>query len=232
MRKSDPEFSCIGGVYWQPGTHKECASFFVLLWLQLTQQWELQDEISKVYYCFLFCPFNRQARPENDAGGGPDDKTLPSNWDSNEALPLSDTDAEELARVAEEPEQHIDVKPKSRGADYNYLLTQDLIPLHHNVPGMDFLVSSSWILKRCLMATRWLFSWMYFACFGLSTLQSCFTGGNVCSSLCIRPLLLLEVSVNTLTPEDRDCSMVLGQSISVVLFTLMAVLSVNFGVLL
>jgi hypothetical protein len=131
----------------------------------------------------------RQARPENDAGGGPDDKTLPSNWDSNEALPLSDTDAEELARVAEEPEQHIDVKPKSRGADYNYLLTQDLIPLHHNVPGMDFLVSSSWILKRCLMATRWLFSWMYFACFGLSTLQSCFTGGNVCSSLCIRPLL-------------------------------------------
>jgi hypothetical protein len=134
-------------------------------------------------------PSQRQARPENDAGGGPDDKTLPSNWDSNEALPLSDSDAEELAKVAEEPEQQIDVKPKSRGADYNYLLTQDLIPLHHNVPGMDLLVSSSWILKRRLMATRWFFSWMYFACFGLSTLQSCFTGGNVCSSLCIRPLL-------------------------------------------
>ncbi len=93
-----------------------------------------------MYYCVLFCPFNRQARPENDAGGGPDDKTLPSNWGSNEALPLSDSDAEELAKVAEEPEQQIDVKPKSRGADYNYLLTQDLIPLHHNVPGMDFLV--------------------------------------------------------------------------------------------
>ncbi|CAK9251917.1 unnamed protein product [Sphagnum jensenii] len=88
----------------------------------------------------------RQARPENDAGGGPDDKTLPSNWDSNEVLPLSDTDAEELARVAEEPEQHIDVKPKSRGADYNYLLTQDLIPLHHNVPelqGMSALLAAS-----------------------------------------------------------------------------------------
>jgi hypothetical protein len=99
-----------------------------------------------VYYCVLFCPFNRQAHPENDAGGGPDDKTLPSNWGSNEALPLSDSDAEELAKVAEEPEQQIDVKPKSRGADYNYLLTQDLIPLHHNVPelrGMSALLAAS-----------------------------------------------------------------------------------------
>ncbi|CAM6045580.1 unnamed protein product [Sphagnum compactum] len=89
-------------------------------------------------------PSQRQARPENDAGGGPDDKTLPSNWDSNEALPLSDSDAEELAKVAEQPE--IDVKPKSRGADYNYLLTQDLIPLHNNVPelrGMSALLAAS-----------------------------------------------------------------------------------------